>query len=126
MERIKAKQLLQQQQQMLAKPKLHQEHADHLLTLVDRITVLYSTCNKTTLPLAHVQSRLNLSTLIDKNSKDVVSELCKLVPEWIQVLYTDDVKKTGALLVKVDRSIPIRGVRDKISKLLQAREVGNE
>ena len=126
LERIKAKQQLLLQQQMLVKPKLHQEHANHLLSLVDRITVLYTSCNKTTLPLAQVQSRLNLSAAVDGNGKGVIGELCSLVPEWIQMLHTDDVKGTGPLLVRVDRSMPIRGVRDKISKLLQAKETSNE
>ena len=61
---------------------------------------------------------------MDKNGKDVIRELCDLVPEWIQILHTDDIKRTGPLLLKLDKSMPIRGVRDKISKLLQQERGG--
>ena len=111
LERLKAKQKAKEQLDMQLRKQLKDNRLDDLLRLIDKIRTISVTSKKASFELRELHKQLG-----GEHQKKMLEELVEMVPGWLSIVHADEQLKTGPLVLKMDRRVPILAVRDRVKQ----------
>jgi len=121
LERIKLKQKNNEIRQMtgISEGTTHKElEVQQLQELADNLYFLFGTAQKSALPLGDITSKISLGSTTALSSSDIISRIRRLsevVPSWLQF-----VASGSAQVVRIDRSLTMKTVKDSIFQFFKA------